>query len=70
MKRNMGTIDRALRLSLAVVVAILFFTGRIDGLAATVLGVLAVVFFLTSLAGSCPLYSVVGLSTSGTAEDS
>lgn len=63
MKTNMGGIDRILRLSLAGVVAFLFFTEQLTGTAAVVLGVFAVIFVLTSLVGFCPLYVPLGLST-------
>ncbi|WP_375201171.1 YgaP family membrane protein [Hyphococcus sp.] len=63
MKLNMGMIDRAVRLIFAAVVAYLYFTGKIDGLAATILAVLAAIFVLTSLIGFCPLYAPFGLST-------
>ena len=63
MKQNMGTIDRVIRTSLALVVAILYFTGQLSGLAAIVLGIFAIVFLLTSLVGVCPLYTVLGIKT-------
>jgi hypothetical protein len=63
MKQNMGTIDRVIRISLALVVAILYFTGQLSGLAAIVLGIFAIVFLLTSLVGVCPLYTVLGIKT-------
>jgi hypothetical protein len=63
MKKNMGSIDRIIRTVIAIVVAILYFTGAISGTLAIVLGVLAAVFLLTSLIGTCPLYLPVGLST-------
>lgn len=63
MKKNMGTIDRAIRTIIAITIGVLYFTGQISGLAAIILGVLAVVFLLTSLVGSCPLYLPFGLST-------
>ena len=63
MKKNMGTIDRAVRLILVAVVAALYFTGQISGTLAIVLGVLAVIFLLTSLIGWCPLYVPLNLST-------
>jgi len=62
-QKNMGTVDRALRTLLALLVAVLYFTGRIGGTLALVLGVLAVVFLLTSFVGWCPLYSPLRLST-------
>lgn len=63
MQKNMGTVDRALRTLLALLVAVLYFTGRIGGTLAVVLGVLAVVFLLTSFVGWCPLYSPLRWST-------
>lgn len=63
MKKNMGSIDRIIRTVIAVIVAILYFTGAISGTVAIILGVLAAVFLLTSLVGTCPLYLPVGLST-------
>ena len=65
MKKNMGTIDRLIRFVLAIVVAVLYFTGNISGTAAIVLGVIAIIFILTSFVGLCPLYSVLGISTTG-----
>lgn len=62
-KQNVGTVDRAVRLGLAILVAILYFTGVISGTAALILGILAVVFALTSFIGFCPLYLPFGLST-------
>lgn len=63
MNKNMGTIDKLIRSALAIIVAILYFTGQITGTAAIILGLLAVVFLLTSLIGTCPLYLPFGLST-------
>jgi K+-transporting ATPase A subunit len=63
MKKNMSNIDRGLRVIVALVVAILYFTGQISGTAAIILGILAAVFILTSLVGTCPLYLPFGLST-------
>ena len=63
MKANMGMIDRLARLIIAGVLAYLYFTGAVTGLAATILAVLAAVFVLTSLVGFCPLYAPLGFST-------
>ncbi len=63
MTKNMGSIDRILRALIAVVIAVLYFTGQISGTAAIILGILAVVFLLTSFVGSCPLYMPFGIST-------
>lgn len=63
MKQNMGGIDRVIRTSLAFVVAILYFTNNLSGIAAIVLGIFAIVFLLTSIFGFCPLYTVLGIRT-------
>jgi hypothetical protein len=52
-----------MRILAAVANGILYFTGRISGTLATVLGVVAVVFVLTSLVGRCPAYLPFGFST-------
>ncbi|MFC1656987.1 DUF2892 domain-containing protein [Candidatus Moduliflexota bacterium] len=63
MKKNMGTADRGIRLMLAVAVTILYFTGKISGVAAIVLGIFALAFLVTSLVGHCPAYSPLGITT-------
>lgn len=63
MTKNMGNIDRFVRLAVVIAVAALYFTGQIGGLLAAVLGVLSLVFLLTSLMGNCPLYTLLGIST-------
>lgn len=63
MIKNMGSFDRTLRIVAALVVAGLYFTGRISGTLAIVLMVFAVVFLLTSFVGTCPAYLPFGLST-------
>jgi len=63
MKRNMGVADRVIRVALAVVVAVLYFTNQLSTTAAVILGILSVVFVLTSIVGLCPLYLPFGIST-------
>lgn len=63
MKKNMGSADKIIRVILAIIIAILYFTNQISGVAAIVLGIFAVVFLLTSFVGFCPLYAPLKLST-------
>ncbi len=65
MKKNMGSLDRLIRTLLAILIVILYFTGQITGLAAVILGVIAVIFLVTSLIGFCPLYVPLKISTTG-----
>ena len=63
MKKNMGSADKIIRVVLALIVAILYFTNQITGVAAIVLGIFAVIFLLTSIMSFCPLYVPFKLST-------
>ena len=63
MKKNMGSTDKVIRIILALVVAILYYTGVINGTVAIILGILAIVFVVTSFVGFCPLYFPFKLST-------
>ncbi len=63
MKANMGTADRIIRLIAALVIGYLYYVGMISGTIAIILGVLAIVFVLTSFVSFCPLYLPFGLST-------
>jgi amino acid transporter len=70
MKKNMGLADRIIRFSLAVVIAVLYFTGQISGTAAIILGIIALVFIATSFMGFCPAYLPIKLSTAKKSEKS
>ena len=63
MKKNMGTADRAIRVIIAVIFGVLILTKAVSGVLAGVLGVLAVIFVLTSIVAFCPLYVPFGIST-------
>jgi hypothetical protein len=63
MKLNMGKADRIIRVIVAAVIAVLFFTKVITGTLGIVLLVFAGIFLLTSFIGVCPLYLPFGLST-------
>jgi len=63
MKKNMGTIDRVVRTLLAIVVLVLYLTGKISGSVAIILGIFAVIFVLTSAISFCPLYLPFKIST-------
>lgn len=63
MKKNMGLIDRIIRVLVAVVVVVLYVTNVVSGTFGIVLLVLSGVFILTSLISYCPLYLPIGLDT-------
>lgn len=63
MKKNMGNADRLIRTLLAIMVAVLYFTKLISGTLAIILGILAVIWLLTSLVSFCPAYLPFKIST-------
>ena len=63
MTKNMGTADRAIRILIAVAIAVLYFTHMISGTLAIVLEIVAIAFLVTSLVGWCPSYVPFGIST-------
>lgn len=63
MKKNMGTIDKGVRIVIAIVIVILYFTNVISGTLAIILLAFAGIFIATSFMSFCPLYLPFGLST-------
>ncbi len=63
MKKNMGSMDKIIRILVAIVIAGFYFAGIINGTVAIVLLVLAGIFILTSFISFCPLYLPFGIST-------
>ena len=63
MKQNIGSIDKIIRVFVAVVIGILYFTDQITGTTAVILGLLAIILLLTSTIGVCPVYLPLKLST-------
>ncbi len=65
MQANMGTADKIIRILLAITVGVLYYFGIISGTLAIILGILALVFVITSFISFCPLYLPFGISTRG-----
>ncbi len=59
----MGLADRTIRVIIAAIIGVLYFTGTVSGTLGIVLLVLAGVFVLTSLISFCPLYAPFGIKT-------
>jgi hypothetical protein len=63
MKKNMGSVDKMIRLALAILMVVLYYTEVVTGTLGIVLIVVAVVFALSSFMSFCPLYTLVGINT-------
>ena len=63
MTKNKGNTDKLIRLAVAALIAVLYYTGTISGTLAMILGIVAIIFTLTSLVSFCPLYTLMGINT-------
>jgi hypothetical protein len=63
MKKNMGTIDIIVRLVIAALLVVLYFTQVLTGITGIILLIIAGVLTLTSIFSICPLYMAFGIST-------
>lgn len=63
MKKNMGGVDKILRIIVAAIIVVLYLLGKIPGTLGIVLLAIAAVLSLVSLMGSCPLYLPFGIDT-------
>jgi hypothetical protein len=63
MKKNIGNLDKMIRLLAALIMAVLVITGIVKGTLAILLVIAAVILLVTSLNGFCGLYTLLGLTT-------
>ena len=63
MKHNLGIIDRIVRIMLAAIVGVLYFTNVINGPIAIILLVVCAILIVTSFIGFCPIYALFGWSS-------
>jgi hypothetical protein len=64
MKKNMGSTDKIIRILIALLIGVLYYTEIISGTTAIVLLAFAIIFLITSFISFCPLYVPFGISTS------
>jgi hypothetical protein len=63
MKKNMGALDKSLRVLIAIIIALLYYLDVIEGTLAYVLIAIAIIFLITSFINFCPLYKILGINT-------
>lgn len=63
MKRNVGNVDRIIRVILAAVFAYLYFSGTVTGTLGIILLVLGAMLLVTGLVGFCGLYNPLKINT-------
>ena len=70
MKKNVGNIDRIVRIIAGLVVAFFVLNGTISGAIGTTLAIVAVLLIGTGVISFCPLYGMLGLSSRAKGEES
>ena len=63
MSKNVGTIDRIIRIIFALGILILFLAHQIAGGTAVILGFAAIVLFFTGTTSFCPCYVRLNIKT-------
>ena len=63
MKKNIGTTDKIIRVIAAILLAVLYLTGTVQGILGIIFLIIAIVLVITSLTGFCGLYKILGMST-------
>ena len=63
MKTNEGILDRIIRILVAILLVVLFATNIVSGTLGIILLVVAGIMFLTGLVGTCPIYTIFGISS-------
>jgi hypothetical protein len=63
MKANTGSLDKVIRIILAIAFAMLYITKMEEGTLGIILLVVGAVLLLTSIINFCPLYAILGWSS-------
>jgi len=63
MKKNVGSIDKVVRLIIAVIAVYVAYKGIVASPWDYVLYAVAGIMVITSLMGSCPLFSIFGINS-------
>jgi len=63
MNKNMGRYDSGIRVLLAVIFTVLYFTGTVTGTFGTLLIILGGILLATGFISFCPVYSMLGVNT-------
>ena len=63
MTRNVGKIDRLVRLIIGIILGVLVFSGAVAGILRGILLFLTFSIPLSGLIGYCPFYTLFGVST-------
>ena len=63
MKKNVGSIEKVIRLLVAALLIIFFYTNVVTGTLGYILLAVAAIFIVTSLLGWCPIWAIFRVNT-------
>lgn len=63
MKKNVGLIDKIIRIVVAIIIAYLLYAGIVIGVWAIVLAIIGIAMIVTAAMGFCGLYTIFGIKT-------
>jgi len=63
MKKNVGSVDKIIRLIIAIVAIYVSYQGLVESPWNYVLYAIAGIMILTGLVGTCPIFSVLGIKS-------
>jgi len=63
MKKNVGNTDKIIRLIIAAILAVLYFSGTVTGTIGIVMAIVAGVLVMTTIVSFCGLYTILGINT-------
>jgi hypothetical protein len=63
MKANIGSLDKVIRIILAIAFAMLYITKMVEGTLGIILLIVGGVLLFTSIINFCPLYAILGWSS-------
>ena len=69
MQKNVGSIDRAIRALVGIVLLAVYFLGAVGGTLGIVALVAGIVMLGTAAIGWCPPYALLGINTCGVKND-
>lgn len=69
MKKNMGGLDKFIRIAIALVAGLLVYFEMVGDSLSFVLLAVAAVLVITSLVGFCPLYGLLGMNSCSAKHD-
>ncbi|WP_345739635.1 DUF2892 domain-containing protein [Winogradskyella eximia] len=59
----MGTLDKSVRIAVAIIIALLYYFNILEGTLAYILMAVSIIFLITSFINFCPLYTLFGWNT-------